>query len=78
MPDLMNIPSNTAFNARILTTFGKLDAEDIEGIDGCTDRLVTQLMDRYGWSAAYTQTRIDGFCTDLSEATACSDIGAEQ
>ena len=50
-----------AFNARILTNFGKLDQRDIVDINGCTERLLVQLMERYGWSFAFAQTKVDRF-----------------
>ncbi len=36
-----------AFNASLLTTFGKLDQKDIHEIDGQYDRLADCLMSRY-------------------------------
>ena len=78
MPDLITIPSNSAFNAKILTTFGKLNDQDILDVDGCAERLITQLMDRYGWGPAYAQTNVNRFCTKLSESITSTDHGANQ
>lgn len=57
--------SKSAFKAGVLSTFGKLDEQDIMDVDGRSERLATQLMDRYDWSSAYAQTRVDEFCSNL-------------
>ncbi len=56
-----------AFSEGILTTFGKLDQQDIAQIEGQSARLVSHLIDQYGWSADFAQTKVDGFCTYLSD-----------
>lgn len=58
-----------AFSEGILTTFGKLNQRDIEKIEGQPIRLVTHLIDQYGWNAAFAQTKVDAFCSRLSNAT---------
>ncbi len=60
--------SKPAFNARLLTTFGKLDEQDIAKINGCRKRLVTQLINRYGWNADEAQSKADQFSSTLPSA----------
>lgn len=47
-----------AFARGILTTFGKLDECDIEKIDGRLERLISLLMQRYGWSDEFARKMI--------------------
>ncbi len=65
MPGPKKKTSNLAFKAGVLATFGKLDEQDIEDIDGCSELLVTNLIDRYGWSPAYAKTKVDEFYSNL-------------
>ena len=60
--------SKPAFNARLLTTFGKLDEQDIADINGCQKRLVTELINRYGWNADDAQSKVDQFSSTLTNA----------
>ncbi len=64
-----------AFNARILTTFGKLDQLDIANINGCSQRLATQLMDRYGWSPTDAQIKAERFSSNLSKMPHALTLG---
>ncbi len=54
------------FNHGIVTTFGKLDAIDIENVDGQPDQLVTLLVKKYGWSRTDAKHRVDLFTLRLS------------
>ena len=60
--------SKPVFNARLLTTFGKLDEQDIADINGCQKRLVTELINRYGWNADEAQSKVDQFNSNLPTA----------
>lgn len=55
-----------AFNAAILRTFGKLDQQDINAIDGVAERLVTHLVQRYEWSPGDAVIRVNRFNAKLS------------
>jgi hypothetical protein len=66
MIDVTNKSATQRFNHGIVTTFGKLDAFDIEKIDGHPDKLVTFLMKEYGWSSADAQQKVDQLMTRVS------------
>ncbi len=57
-----------AFNASLLTTFGKLDQKDIHEIDGQYDRLADCLMSRYQWDAETAQSKIAQFRSNLVDS----------
>lgn len=57
----------SAFNTGILTTFGKVDQQDIDKIDGNSERLVTQLIQQYGWIPEDAQNRVDFLSARLSK-----------
>ena len=59
-------PSRSTFNARLLTTFGKLDEQDIDDINGCQQRLAVHLINRYGWNTEEAQAKVDRFSSSLS------------
>ncbi len=48
-----------AFSAGILKSFGKLNQQDIDAIDGCPERLVRQLINQYGWTRDAAQDRVE-------------------
>lgn len=54
------------FNDGILTTFGKIDAQEIAEVDGQPVQLATLLMKKYGWSSADAQHKVDLFMTRIS------------
>jgi hypothetical protein len=53
--------ANVAFKQGIMSTFGKLDDFDIDKISGSPERLLTTLMDRYGWSPSYAKLKVETF-----------------
>lgn len=55
-----------AFNAAILTTFGKLDQQDIKMIDGNADLLLTHLVRRYEWTPHNAASKVKRFRADLT------------
>ncbi len=55
-----------AFNAEILRTFGKLDQQDIDNIEGSSERLRTHLIQRYKWSLDEAASRVASFRAVLS------------
>lgn len=55
------------FDHAIVTTFGKLDARDIEEIDGRLELLVVMLMKHYGWSKSDSQERADRLLARISK-----------
>ena len=60
----MKIP-RSVFQAGVLTTFGKLNEQEIEDCDVSSNRLAAVLIHRYGWSAAVAQTKADEFWNKL-------------
>jgi hypothetical protein len=66
---LENKSAKQLFNHGILTTFGKLDAIDIEEIDGCEDQLIPILVMRYGWSSAIARSKVEQFMGRLSRSS---------
>lgn len=52
--------NKAAFNADVLTTFGKLNQEAIDKIDGQPHLLVNELVAQYGWEEAVARRRIVG------------------
>ncbi len=54
------------FNDGILTTFGKIDAQEIAEVDGQPVQLAALLMKKYGWSSADAQHKVDLFMTRIS------------
>jgi hypothetical protein len=66
---LENKSAKQLFNHGILTTFGKLDAVDIDEIDGCADQLIPILIMRYGWSNTVARLKVDQF---MRQFPACS------
>ncbi len=55
------------FDHAIVTTFGKLDARDIEAIDGRPEQLVVMLIKHYGWSKTDAQEKVDRFLARISK-----------
>ncbi len=55
------------FDHAIVTTFGKLDARDIEEIDGRPEQLVVMLMKHYGWSKTDSQEKADRLLARISK-----------
>jgi hypothetical protein len=62
---LENKSAKQLFNHGILTTFGKLDAIDIDEIDGCEEQLIQLLIMRYGWSSSVTRFKVEQFIRQL-------------
>ncbi len=62
--------ANVAFKQGILSTFGKLDDFDIDKISGSPERLLTTLMDRYGWSPSYAKIQVETFLDERLAVTA--------
>ena len=60
------------FSHGILTTFGKLDQQDVHTIDGNTERLVTPMMEQYGWQLDDARSRVDLFRASLTKQPNCS------
>ncbi len=58
--------ANQEFNRAIMSTFGKLDASDIDAIDGSSERLVSRLVEHYGWNQAETQAKVDRFLRHIN------------
>jgi hypothetical protein len=69
MLGLANKSARQKFNDGILTTFGKLDAFDIEKVDGRPDQLVINLMKYYGWSSADAQHKVNQFMRRISSSS---------
>ena len=59
--------TKAAFNADVLTTFGKLTQEAIDKIDGQHHLLVNELVEQYGWEEAVAQRRIVGIGVSRAE-----------
>lgn len=55
------------FDHAIVTTFGKLDARDIEAIDGRPEQLVVMLIKHYGWNKTDAQEKVDRFLARISK-----------
>ncbi len=55
-----------AFNQAILNTFGKLDQNDIQSIDGNIDRLLSNLMTRYNLSMDDAGVKLERFQARLT------------
>ena len=68
-------PSKLLFASRVKTTFGKLDEQDIGEINGCSERLVMKLMDRYGWNPTYAHTKVAQFSSNLSDRSHVPTLG---
>jgi uncharacterized protein (DUF2132 family) len=49
-----------------MTTFGKLDADDISKINGSPEQLESLLMDHYGWSTIHAHAKVDRFMSRIS------------
>ena len=69
MLGLANKSARQKFNDGILTTFGKLDAFDIEKVDGRPDQLVINLMKYYGWSSVDAQHKVNQFMRRISNSS---------
>jgi len=63
-----------AFNAAILTTFGKLYQQDIDSIDGDAERLHTHFIQRYEWSPDDAASRVESFRAVLSARPQIDDV----
>ena len=57
---------HSAFNDAILTTFGKLDQQDIDDINGNVERLITHLAERYELTPDTARNRAERFLTNLT------------
>lgn len=66
--------TRSLFSAGILKTFGKLDQQDIDNINGSSDRLASQLIQQYGWSPEDAQSRVEGLRATLSKETENSEM----
>ncbi len=62
--------NHSAFNAGILTTFGKLSQQDIESLDGNSERLETLIAERYGSSREVARNKVERFRFELSNGLA--------
>ncbi len=63
--------AKSLFSDGILKAFGKLDQWDI---DGSPERLVTQLIEQYGWNPKDAQSRVEELRASLSKETENSEI----
>ena len=68
----------SAFDAGILTTFGKLDQQDINEVDGHAERLVALLIERYAWSSDVAQSRVESFCVGLTQRPRSDRVAANE
>ena len=69
MLGMENKSARQKFNDGILRTFGKLDALDIENVDGSPDQLVINLLKYYGWSSAVAQQKVNQFINRISRGS---------
>ena len=68
--------SKSMFKVKVLTTFGKLNEQEIDECDASPDRLAALLVDRYGLSPTDAQSRVDEFCGNSK--TSCVSAGKRQ
>ena len=54
------------FMLGILRTFGKIDQDDLERIDGNSERLVSRLAHRYDWQPDEARRKVEEFCDGLA------------
>ncbi len=68
--------AQAAFNADVLTTFGKLSQQDIDKIDGNPERLVAELIEQYGWQADVARHRVIGIGASLEDESKIPEVTA--
>lgn len=54
-------------------TFGKLTQQDIDAIDGQSERLVGKLIEQYGWNPEVAGSRVESFRACLSQKSKASE-----
>jgi hypothetical protein len=60
---------HSAFNDAILTTFGKLDQQDIDDINGNIERLISHLAAQYELTPETARFRAERFLINLTGKT---------